>query len=123
MYGVFNKLVSAAYTAVEKIADFIAADVPEEKEESCFDAFSLTPGEYRGIYKNIHDIIEEGDGLEEEQIDKISSLLNTVVKEEDLPEYMDNMRFIKDLAQGKEVNQERENEFIQYIAGKNKRKY
>ncbi|OAG30712.1 hypothetical protein NEIG_00224 [Nematocida sp. ERTm5] len=123
MYGVFNKLVSAAYTAVEKIADFIAADVPEEKEESCFDAFSLTPGEYRGIYKNIHDIIEEGDGLEEEQIDKISSLLNTVVKEEDLAEYMDNMRFIKDLAQGKEVNQGRENEFIQYIAGKNKRKY
>ncbi|KAI5128232.1 hypothetical protein NEPAR03_1240 [Nematocida parisii] len=123
MYGVFNKLVSAAYTAVEKIADFIAADVPEDKEELYFDAFSLTPGEYRGIYKNIHDIIEEGDGLEEEQIDKISSLLNTVVKEEDLPEYMDNMRFIKELAQGKVVSQERETEFIQYIAGKNKRKY
>ncbi|KAI5160274.1 hypothetical protein NEAUS03_1028 [Nematocida ausubeli] len=122
MHEVFTRLVGAAVTAVEKIAKFIVPDAPEEITEEASDPMGISPGEYRQIYKGIQDVIENNDELGEEEINKISSLLNTVVQEEDLPEYIESMRFLKELAQGKGVDTKKEEKFIRYVAGKEKRK-
>ncbi|KAI5161053.1 hypothetical protein NEAUS04_0265 [Nematocida ausubeli] len=122
MHEVFTRLVGAAVTAVEKIAKLIVPDAPEEITEEASDPMGISPGEYRQIYKGIQDVIENNDELGEEEINKISSLLNTVVQEEDLPEYIESMRFLKELAQGKGIDTKKEEKFIRYVSGKEKRK-
>ncbi|KAI5191429.1 hypothetical protein NEMIN01_1505 [Nematocida minor] len=119
MRGVFNRVATAVYSIVENITLSVAPEEVEEINEEAEDLLRMTRGEYRSIYRNLAKIMNPSKKmLSSEDIHAISGLLESVIDQEDLPEFSEHMEYIKDISQGVPIDPAQQSKFFEYISGK-----